>query len=187
MKSNQDTVRIFFEAFSLVGEDKPVSKISVSEVASKAGYNRSTFYEYFDDIEDLYNSLESFVISEVKQNFEEVIKKSDFRNTFLAAFEKIQKHYSMYFNLLMNRYNYFEFSGKLIHTVSPILISNFSLPKDHPRSYYLVEVYFHTVLTALKYWIIQKRSTPLSELSDIIQKILTNGVVSEILSSNKHQ
>lgn len=180
MIKTEDTKRIFFDAFALVGADKPLKQITVSAVSRKAGFNRSTFYEYFDGIEDLYLTVESLIISEVKKNFEEIITKTDFKKTFLLAFEKIQGLYPLYFDLLLNQYNYTSFAEKLIKEVSPALVIKFSLPQNHPRSFYLVEVYFYSVLSALKYWIGQDRKISLAELSEIIQTILSDGVMSEI-------
>ena len=40
------TRNVLIETFLEISEEKPIDKITVSELASKAGYNRSTFYEF---------------------------------------------------------------------------------------------------------------------------------------------
>lgn len=49
----------FWELYKL----KPIEKISVKEITTKAGYTRGTFYLYFDDVYDMLNRIkESFLI-----------------------------------------------------------------------------------------------------------------------------
>lgn len=40
----------------------PLSQITVTAVIARAGYNRSTFYEYFRDVADVLDTLEAFLI-----------------------------------------------------------------------------------------------------------------------------
>lgn len=47
------TKRAIFEAFLTMVKDKPVHKISVSELAERADINRKTFYLHFSDIFEL--------------------------------------------------------------------------------------------------------------------------------------
>jgi AcrR family transcriptional regulator len=51
------SVRMLEEAFIELLTEKPVEKITVSDVARRADLNRGTFYAHFDDINDLENSL----------------------------------------------------------------------------------------------------------------------------------
>ena len=47
------TKQIFVDVFCKLYTQKPFEKILVQEITNKAGYNRSTFYEYFSDMYDL--------------------------------------------------------------------------------------------------------------------------------------
>ena len=38
-------------------EEKPLSKITVSELAERAGINRKTFYAYYEDMDALHEAL----------------------------------------------------------------------------------------------------------------------------------
>ena len=44
------TRSMFVDAFIELNKHKGVEKITIQELANKAGYNRATFYEYFGDI-----------------------------------------------------------------------------------------------------------------------------------------
>ena len=42
----------FVDAFISISESRPIEKITIQEIADKAGYNRTTFYQYFEDTEE---------------------------------------------------------------------------------------------------------------------------------------
>ena len=53
-------------AFCALYEDRPIEKITVKDVVASAGYNRSTFYEYFSDIYELLKFIEDDVIDYIR-------------------------------------------------------------------------------------------------------------------------
>lgn len=53
-------------AFCDLYKQKPIEKISISEITSSAGYHRSTFYQYFIDIYDVLEYIENNVLSYIK-------------------------------------------------------------------------------------------------------------------------
>ena len=72
---------------------KEITHISVKQITDRAGYNRSTFYEYFVDT-DLLNQLEDSLIEriedkvlnslEVDQNNDSVQTLADFYESIMA-------------------------------------------------------------------------------------------------------
>ena len=52
------TRRALMDAFWTLYREKPVEKISVRELCDRAGYNRSTFYEYFTDTYSVLEAIE---------------------------------------------------------------------------------------------------------------------------------
>ncbi len=61
------TRQSIIDSFWKIAEREGMKKISVSSIAKTAGINRSTFYEYFTDIEDLTDTIEGVIIDELKQ------------------------------------------------------------------------------------------------------------------------
>lgn len=47
---------------------KPINKISIKGITDNAGYYRSTFYEYFTDIYDVLEQLETELILYLKED-----------------------------------------------------------------------------------------------------------------------
>lgn len=54
-----ETRKNFVEAFCTLYQKIPVEKITVKEIAEKAGYSRVTFYSYFSNPYDVLNYMES--------------------------------------------------------------------------------------------------------------------------------
>lgn len=61
-KTRQKFIDVFCELYS----QKPVEKISIQEIASRSGYNRSTFYQYFTDIYELLDTVENNLLHDIK-------------------------------------------------------------------------------------------------------------------------
>ena len=57
------TRKSIVDAFIELRQIKPLEKITVKELASKAMINKATFYLHYQDIYDLEDSLESELIS----------------------------------------------------------------------------------------------------------------------------
>lgn len=91
----------FFEAFRKIYKYKPIYKISIMEICKLAGYSRTTFYEYFEDIYcllDEYEELvierfmleiEPFIIFEHKLDELEIMIKEGFPCAYIACSEEM--------------------------------------------------------------------------------------------------
>ena len=60
------TRQSIIEAFWIIAGNSDTVRITASAVAERAGVNRSTFYEYFPDMEGLTNHIEGTLIDELK-------------------------------------------------------------------------------------------------------------------------
>lgn len=49
-------------------EDMDINKITVSSLCKRAEINRSTFYNYYDDIYDLLKKIEDEIFNEIKED-----------------------------------------------------------------------------------------------------------------------
>ena len=60
------TVKVIKEAFLKILENKPITKISVKEVAEAAEVNRATFYSHFSDCYDLLERIENDLLNDFR-------------------------------------------------------------------------------------------------------------------------
>ncbi len=61
------TKQNLIDAFWSIYTQKPIQKITIKEITVKAGYNRSTFYEYFTDVYDILEQIENTLITDIEK------------------------------------------------------------------------------------------------------------------------
>lgn len=62
-KTKQNIMDAFWDIYCV----KRIEKITVSEISAKAGYNRSTFYEYFTDVYDVLEQIEKSLLPNIDE------------------------------------------------------------------------------------------------------------------------
>ncbi len=60
------TDKLLIDAFWQLFNDVPLEKITVKMISEKAGFNRTTFYEYFPDITTLIKKAEDELVKELQ-------------------------------------------------------------------------------------------------------------------------
>lgn len=100
-----DARRFVIEAFCILNQNMDMQKITVKEIIGKAGVNRSTFYYYFKDKNDLIRQLqekkfeEFFCTLQVKPDYKLHFSKSNASEAFpgvFAACEHIRGNMDLY-------------------------------------------------------------------------------------------
>ena len=61
---SQRTKQIISESFLELLKERPASRITVTEICSRASINRATFYKHYLDVPDLQTSLENEILSD---------------------------------------------------------------------------------------------------------------------------
>ena len=74
------TRQAIMDAFWALYRERPIEKISVKEVCDRAGYNRSTFYEYFTDTYSVLEAIEEDLLDFARVKLTEELPASLARN-----------------------------------------------------------------------------------------------------------
>jgi len=162
------TKRAFMDAFCELYAQKPIERISVQEIANKAGYNRSSFYQHFCDIYELLDYLESYVLTSMLPKQQQ--EKAGIREFLLPG-----KEMSFYLNTLFGEHGSNHFIERL-KTVIPYKSHKLSLAKDDPLSPYLLEFHLSTVLSLFRLWYQRGQDISQEELFGLIQRLYTKGI-----------
>lgn len=125
------TKSVIREAFLSLLKEKPVEKISVTELCAKADINRSTFYAHYLDVYDLKDKLEQGFFQEISALFQ--VKNWD--NFMLEMMRALQKN-ADFCQSLFGRYGNHEFMSQCVS--SWLNMSNaYQSPNDHWRILFL--------------------------------------------------
>ena len=78
------TKKLIKETFIEFLLEKPIQEIRVQALAEKADINRGTFYQHYDDIYDLLNSIEDEIIEEFTSVLEDSYKQAELSGVNLS-------------------------------------------------------------------------------------------------------
>ncbi len=159
----EQTKRNIIIAFCKLYGEKPIEKIFVKDVIALAGYNRSTFYEYFDDIYALLKYIEDDVINYIKIGLHNKTKSQKDLLTLLSGKED-------YLKVLLGNYGYVHFQDRL---KTEILMNN---KKDNNLQSYLNEFHIAVSLSMYRLWLKRNKDISLDELSSLIHTLYISGV-----------
>jgi hypothetical protein len=93
----EQTRQNLIEAFWSFYTTKRIDKITVKEITNKAGYNRGTFYEYFQDVYEVLEVIENIslpTLDELPPLVDVNSNSPGFINSFMALYQEKYKYYN---------------------------------------------------------------------------------------------
>jgi AcrR family transcriptional regulator len=168
------TKKIFAEAFCKLYCRKPFEKITVQEITRKAGFNRSTFYQYFSDIHEILEYVENDVLDYVKQKIiDGTISKLN--ASIIHEFVKLYEEKETYQNAILGDYGskyFFEKMKKII----PLDGHGLNISNDNPLKPYLIEFHLATAFSLFQLWHRRKKDLSIEEFGDLVNSLQNNGL-----------
>ncbi|WP_164511573.1 TetR/AcrR family transcriptional regulator [Levilactobacillus cerevisiae] len=184
MKKNPEltaaTRQTLIDAFCQLCPAKPVSKITVRELTTRAGYNRSTFYQYFPDVYALLEAIEDRVIAEIMANLTANLQKETLAENFIGAFVVLHERMATYYDVVLASGNNAAFTDRLKRAIANKLMALYELPTDDQQVAYVTDFYLSGVIAILYRWIGNKRDLPVTELATLIRQLIVAGVGSQL-------
>lgn len=175
------TKKDFIYAFCEYYKERPIEKITVKEIAEKAGYSRVTFYNYFKDPYDLLNQIEEEFISNFSKAISENIEQNKLLDKFLYTFDKLINENEMYSQILLNNPYNLQFSKRLQDIIIPLALKNFKISSDNKKAIYAFEFYIPGVISMITSWMKKQRDISIEELGGIIKGILKEGLLAQLI------
>ena len=177
----RDAKAEFLTAFWKLYEKKELEKISIRELCQTAGYNRTTFYVYYDDIYDLLDKAIESIFLPIREeiirriDFSRALQVSAFGEIFLQALRKEDTH----IELLFKRHHYLLLGEKQKKEWMALLREKYSGREvDFSFLEYVLEYQLSAVMGVIKYWLQTGKKLSQQELVRRIYRISENGVFS---------
>ena len=155
------------DAFCELYIQKPIEKISVQEIANRAGYNRSSFYLHFCDIYELLDYLESYVLVSMLQKLNK--DNAGIQDILLSNGE-----INFYLRALFGEFGSNHFLERLKKSI-PFESHKLSIAEDNPLAPYLMEFHLSTVLSLFRLWYRRNKDLPQEELFRLMLLLYTGG------------
>jgi AcrR family transcriptional regulator len=169
------------DAFWSLYCEKRIEKITVKEIAQKAGYNRGTFYEYFTDVYDVLEQIEESLIPAVNELPPVSLPHVNVGmplDMFLSLYEENSKYYSV----LLGDNGDPAFASKLKNSTKPVIKMAFSGNYDiDPVEFdFILEYVLSAMIGIMSYWFRQDKALPAERLIELMYDLMENGVMKRL-------
>lgn len=182
------------EAFWKLYKKNGMSGVSVLAITQKAGYHRSTFYQYFKDVRDLLEQFETELIGRTAAEFERRLRLSGTlmdraRDNCLVIAQTINDFEGGKIRMLLGKDGDPSFLGKLRGALTPYILTIWEIPDGGIASDYIAAYVLSIVTGILDLWDENGRKESIEDvfgmLSDIIFRGLDQCVHGEKTGSGK--
>lgn len=171
----------FVDAFCELYKTKPVEKITVKELAERAGHNRVTFYQYFRDAYDVLESLENELLDYVQSTIIQNIESTDMFVQFETVFDGLFKRNNELIHLLLTGANYSNTLERCKTAMLPMLANAFGINCEDLKRKAVLEFYLSGVVSLLKFKVDHEKNITAKDLGSIIKTMLQYGVFPQLL------
>ena len=167
-EQTKNNLRIAF--WSLYAQ-KPIEKISIKEITELAGYNRGTFYLYYNDVYDLLHQIEEEILGKITDVLNDSLEKND---TFdlsgqMGILLDLMQTYETYAAVLLSDHGDPHFATRLKEVVWPLL-NRYFVPSEGHDDYemaLLADFYLSGLLASVIRWLQNPKMT-LEEFLDFM-------------------
>lgn len=187
-KNPELTKQKLLNAFLDLYEEKPIEKISIGELTTKAGIYRGTFYYYYKDIYDLLNAIESEFVTLTLQIASHIIEGIFAQNIetkvplLLSYYQKNERQIHVF---LIKRPNPM-FLRKMKEAGKKIALARLGVSDEHlsVRDAYIAEYIASAQLGLITKWLENGQDISPKELVTIMQAVNLNGPITCLLEAN---
>lgn len=175
------TKQNIIDAFWSLYCEKRIEKITVKDIANKAGYNRGTFYEYFTDVYDVLEDIENSLIPTLNE-LPPVLIPTGTLGMPLDAFFELYEQNNKYYSVLLGEKGDPAFASKLKNSIKPMIMQVFvDKPNvDKKELDFILEYTLSAMIGIMSYWFKQTDALPNDQLHQLINRLMEQGVMKQL-------
>ena len=167
------------QAFWSIYRQQRIEHISIKEITNKAGYHRSTFYEYFVDIYDVLNQLEESLLNYLKEQVLSSLENG-LGDDIIQKLANVYETKGEYWGTLLGENGDPYFAQKMKAIMRPALTNALGLSEVNIHTAYIFEFGLSALIGTLTYWYNHRREISSTELVQLMNSILATGILPEI-------
>lgn len=173
------TKREIRSALLKILEGKPLSEITVKEIADRACINRKTFYSHYASPDEILSELEDEIVGSIAYFFEDVMidEYSLGPQHFLQFINTLYASNPQFFENLVSMRNYTFIADKLKKVLKDEILRSMEIPEDKTASASAALEYFIGGAAAVYVdWIREGKQLPFDDVSRLITGLMLDGV-----------
>ena len=166
------------EAFLEMLKEKDISKITVTDIVTKADLNRSTFYAHYMDVKAITEEMENEVIDKML----EILKKFEFKNFFsnptplLLEVSRFLESNQTTYKALLKVNDAETFLKKLKNLFADYMLSDTDIPeylKDKKMVNLRISYFSGGIINMYQDWFSGKLNCSLNDIALEVSKLLS--------------
>ena len=177
IEKTQQTKEKLINAFWELYCENKIEKITVKAITDKAGYYRSTFYEYFSDVYELLEEIEKNLLIKHRSVMEEVCKTKDLSHVKELAFVFCRENAEV-LAILLGPNGDPEFYSAIKKHILRCIKEILHVDSDSKEVQIALEIVSGAIISVLTYWYQHQDTVDLHELFDTVVKFVKYGAVS---------
>lgn len=125
--ANWDDAEQFSGSFLDTLREAEYRKITVKDICNVAGYNRSTFYQYYTDVYDLLHKVEDQFLADIEKSVVALVEQAqsfDWPSMLQAVFGILEQN-NRYIAVLFGPHGNTAFTHRLVENLKPIWVKYF--------------------------------------------------------------
>ena len=171
IQTRENLIQAFWSLYC----EKKIEGITVKAITEKAGYHRSTFYEYFTDVYDVLTQLEESLLEDKKES---VIKglETGQQDDLIQQVADLYETKGNYLSVLLGENGNPLFVKKIKTVMRPVLMDKFGLSENEAHTSYICEFVSSAIIGTMTYWYQNGKSISSVELLSMVRSMLEDGV-----------
>lgn len=172
------TRQLLIDTFWEIAIENGIDKVTISLLTKKAGLNRSTFYVYFSDLEDLLQQAEEELLENFRMNASSLIKKGqpiDFHELSKRVIELFPIYNDKLYCLIGKNGDPL-FQASLRYEFSLVFKEIMPSSPLFPYKDYIISYLSSAYIGTLVYWHESGRQISLEELIQVAHGLSLNGL-----------
>ncbi|MCD8118723.1 MAG: TetR/AcrR family transcriptional regulator [Lachnospiraceae bacterium] len=165
------TKEAFVSAFFQLAQEKNIHQITIHEITDLAGYNRTTFYRYFEDVYALIEYAEDCFFQSTRKTLEEDSEGHAMNRHFFETFIHCIQESRARISILMSEQNLSHFIRRMQENLTEDIRSQVA---DTPKKEFITNMFFSGVFSAVAAHLQNTELLSEEDLLDIIQKLFTD-------------
>jgi AcrR family transcriptional regulator len=172
------TKQNLIDAFWVLYCQKPLAQITVKEIVARAGYNRSTFYEYFTDVAAVLTAIEDALIPTI-DTLPPFAGESYSIGMPIAQFMQLYQQNAKFYLVLLGENGDPAFASKLKNSIKPTILRLYQAHAEYDAVHrdFVVEFMLSALIGVMSYWFRQQQPLSQTQLLALMHQLMTKGVM----------
>ncbi len=158
-----------------------ITGITVGEITKKAGYNRCTFYNYYNDVYDLLAEIEDSILSEISKRMSAEELQITNLNEAFGRFVSFFEEYGNTIYILLSKSGTSDFRSRFKKTAFAIYRKAFAGKFDAEQIEYLISYVSSCGLGLIEHWYETGKKYSTEEFLKLMQELVAKGLMGQIV------